>query len=89
MKKTIFNVFVAMDSQEQCDRMKAVCLENGLDIYDNFNLIYLKKEYNFFYCSNGDFCNWLELEHDTDYTQVTEAEFLELLKEYKDGIQNN
>lgn len=85
MEKTIFNVYVPMENQAQCDRMKQLCLDYGLDYYDNFNFNYFKKEYQYFYCSNGDFCNWLELEFDVELTQVTEAEFIELLKEYKNG----
>jgi hypothetical protein len=91
MKKTIFNVYVAMDSQETCDRMKAVCLENGLPIWDDnvgfnykircvfaYNKNPVVKE---FYCLKSQ----IIIEEFTEgYTQVTEAEFLELLKEYKD-----
>ena len=83
MKLTIFDVYVPMQDQEQCDRMKQVCVDAGLDIYDNVIFNYLKKEYRFFYCSNGDFCNWLELEYDRYLPQVTEADFLTLLNEYK------
>jgi hypothetical protein len=87
MKKTIFNVFVAMDSQEQCDRMKAVCLENGLPIWDKTGFELLMDEINFSYhIFTEEFYVSSNIEHKT---QVTEAEFLELLKEYKDGIQNN
>jgi hypothetical protein len=88
MKKTIFNVYVAMTSQEQCDRMKAVCLENGLPIWVNdvdpdlaFALFDLSKNFKW----NGiEFLVGFYIENQT---QVTEAEFLELLKEYKNGTQ--
>ena len=94
MKKTIFNVYVAMDSQETCNRMKAVCLENGLPIWDDnvgFNykircvFAYNKNpEVKEFYCLKSQ----IIIEEFTEgYTQVTEAEFLELLKEYKDDTQ--
>jgi len=80
MKKTIFNVYVAMTSQEQCDRMKAVCLENGLnkEIYDSdfdFSEIYRF----FLFAMDGFFIASSKYSN----TQVTEAEFLELLKDYK------
>ena len=87
MKLTIFDVYVLIEGQEQCDRMKQVCVDAGLDIYDNFNFNYLKKEYRFFYCSNGNFCNWLELEYDRYLPQVTEAKFLTLLNEYKKTLE--
>jgi hypothetical protein len=94
MKKTIFNVAVPMQDQEQCDRMKAVCLENGLPIWeDNVGFNYKRLcvfAYNKnpvvkeFYCLKAQ----IIIEEFTEgYTQVTEAEFLELLKEYKDGTQ--
>ena len=74
-----------MDSQETCNRMKAVCLENGLPIWeDEIAFIYNKELGNEFYYAN-DF----RVLYDSYKTQVTEAEFLELLKEYKNGIQNN
>ncbi len=85
-----------MDSQETCDRMKAVCLENGLPIW--------KHSISFDFMSKGDVFtyskpskeffimkleSYYEVAEEDIKTQVTEAEFLELLKEYKDGIQNN
>jgi hypothetical protein len=96
MKKTIFNVFVAMDSQETCDRMKAVCLENGLPIWKHsmaFDfmskgdvLVYSKLSEEFFIMKLG---TYYDVAEEDIKTQVTEAEFLELLNEYKNGIQNN
>jgi hypothetical protein len=71
-----------MDSQEQCDRMKAVCLENGLPYGKNSSAFELIGEYNVFRYSN--FCKHFSiLVSSVNFTQVTEAEFLELLKEYK------
>jgi hypothetical protein len=88
MKKTIFNVYVAMDSQETCDRMKAVCLENGLPIWNYKNAFFFQvNDDNYFEYDYdvdfGIFCGINGVRCDNDYTQVTEAEFLELLKEYK------
>jgi hypothetical protein len=90
MKKTIFTVAVPMQDQAQCDRMKAVCLENGLPIWvDDVGFSYIDGcvfAYNKnpvvkeFYCLKAQ----IIIEEFTEgYTQVTEAEFLELLKEYK------
>ena len=86
MQKNIFNVYVAMDSQETCDRMKAVCLENGLPIWEDYILIDLPFEYNEKYGYSFRFNGtkyFAVYENDVDFTQVTEPEFLELLKEYK------
>ena len=33
MKKSIFTVFVPVDSQEQCNRLKQICIDNGLPIW--------------------------------------------------------
>jgi len=87
MQKNIFNVYVAMDSQETCDRMKAVCLENRLKIpYYHNAFTYFNSMY-FMYMSDGFSVDSFNGKPKKGYTQVTEAEFLELLKEYKDGTQ--
>ena len=85
MEKSIYNVYVEMQSQEQCDRMKQLCVDNNLDFYDNFNFEYLRKLYKYFYCSAGYFCNWLELEYNVEFHKVTETEFIELLKQHKNA----
>jgi len=82
MKKTIFNVYVAMTSQAQCNRMKAVCLENGLPIWDEFiGWIYSHIRNKFGFVGGSQFHVYKT--NYNDKTQVTEAEFLELLKECK------
>jgi hypothetical protein len=88
MKKTIFTVAVPMQDQTQCDRMKAVCLENWLPIWVDEYAFKLNDEFEVFGCSGGEFFIFDLFPEDT-YTQVTETEFLELLKEYKDGTQNS
>ena len=87
MKKTIYNVYVPMESQEQCARMKKVCVENGLAIWSNQIAFEIFNEYNddcfsyekdseeFFVFAKTDAEDVLK-----EYTQVTESEFLELLK---------
>lgn len=77
---SIFNVYVEMESQEQCDRMKQLCVDNGLindeiDTYFEFyeNYKYLVPTANSFYISST---NW-------NHSKVTETEFIELLKQYK------
>jgi len=82
-----------MDSQATCDRMKQVCVDNGLDIWkwdrafyyeqDKVCLFHFDYECNeFFVCTPYD--SWLS---EQILIQVTESEFLQLLKEYKDGIK--
>ena len=85
MKKTIFTVAVPMQDQTQCDRMKAVCLENGLPIRKH-SMAFDFTQLDVFRFSKAfqEFGIWYKI---IDFTQVTEAEFLELLKEYKDGTK--
>jgi hypothetical protein len=94
MKKTIFTVAVPMQDQTQCDRMKAVCLENGLPIWDDNVGFNYKRSCVFAYNKNPVvkefYCLKAQIiieEFTEGYTQVTEAEFLELLKEYKNDTQ--
>jgi len=83
--KNIFNVYVEMESQEQCDRMKQLCVDNGLPIWCMFDK-HKTDESIFFY--EGDF--WVtDVESNIkdiklNNTQATETEFIELLKQYKD-----
>jgi len=85
MKKlTIFEVYVLMTSQEQCDRMKQVCVDNKL-----------KNPFKFKFDDDTDYFSYWEEEElfgifydytlENDLIKVTESEFLQLLKEYKDG----
>jgi len=87
MKKTIFTVAVPMQDQTQCDRMKAVCLENGLETSNYDDAFTFNSEYKYFAYGMCNFWimryNFWYIIDGKDYTQVTEAEFLELLKEYK------
>lgn len=81
--KTIFNTYVPMESQAQCDRMKQLCIDNGLpiDIRECSKLFYYEKElYNDFCFYIGMFGLWAKI---IEHTEVTESEFIELLKEYK------
>jgi len=84
MKKlSIFEVCVAMQDQSQCNRMKAVCLDNGLSIWEDEDaFLYTNKKCNLTYFNNcAEF--WITSNDVSSKTQVTEAEFIELLKEYK------
>jgi len=84
MNKTIYNTYVVMESQEQCDRMKQLCLDNELKIASHstdFKFVIRINEINTFRCSEiyGFAIWWL----DKTKTQVTEQEFIELLKTTK------
>ncbi len=80
--KTIYNTYVVMESQEQCDRMKQLCIDNGLPINKeewDYHSIYGNQFYHTeFYQDDGGtgFCIFFKSEHST---QITEQEFIELL----------
>jgi hypothetical protein len=85
MKKTIYNVAVLMDSQSQCDRMKQVCIDNGLPIWeDNFGWIMRDKTCVFAYSENyNQFFIYTKCGVAKNHSYVTESEFIELLKQEK------
>lgn len=84
--KTIYNTYVVMESQEQCDRMKQLCIDNGLPIWvdeDNDDLAFALFELSrFFRYGINEFyvgastCNKI---------QVTEQEFINLLNKYNEN----
>ena len=81
--KAIYNTYVVMESQEQCDRMKQLCIDNGLKFNNNFSMFPCKDDvsYRYFYYYADEFCNWRgDIE---DKEQITEQEFIELLKTTK------
>ena len=77
MKKlTIYNVYVEMQDQAQCDRMKQLCIDNGLNIRNTL-WVYIGDYFSFFDVEFGIFYKGTE---DPYQTKVTEQEFIELLK---------
>jgi len=79
MKKTIYNVAVLMDSQETCDRMKQLCIDNELPIWEDEIAFLIQKSDNDF----GFGCDCFYVGIGYDKTKVTESEFIELLKQEK------
>jgi len=81
--KTIYNTYVVMESQQQCDRMKQLCIDNGLHVWRYKNAFEMGLETNCFefYCGEF-FVTYNNILPDTmeDKTQITEQEFIELLK---------
>jgi hypothetical protein len=80
--KTIYNVAVLMDSQETCDRMKQLCLDNGLPIWDDKVGFEYDKKYKYF--RSVSYVKEFFISCRTfNRTLVTESEFIELLKNHK------
>lgn len=90
MKKSIYEIYVPVTSQQQADRLKAICVKYGLPIWDyssafevfetDINPVLMYNGYEFFILDLND-------SEDDDpilnYTPITESEFLELAKEFK------
>lgn len=74
-----------MENQEQCDRMKQLCVNNGLIYWPNRCAFEFRDVFDVFCSSNEEFFIHAEKEDVPDKVQVTESEFINLLKEYKDG----
>lgn len=77
--KTIYNVYVPIESQEQADRIKQICIDYGLPYWGSEDAFLLIKDFKYF-SFFGEDC-WIGAKHLIDKkTQVTESEFLELVK---------
>jgi len=77
--RTIHNVYVKVESQEQLDKLILACDNFDLDTWGGAFM----NEWIYFRNLHGEFWN---IDDDGGFEQVTESEFMELLKKYKDGI---
>ena len=87
MKKSIYDVYVTVTSQEQADRLKGVCLEYGLPIWDTVSGWTYFDEYGFLAFDKRDseffvFSGKTSI-HEWKYTKITESDFIQLAKEFK------
>jgi len=77
--KTIYNTYVTMESQEQCDRMKSLCVENRLPYWDEYiGFISYTNNDSFLFGETNGFGVYIMTPNDK--TEVTEKQFIELLK---------
>jgi hypothetical protein len=76
--KTIYNTYVEMESQEQCDRMKQLCIYNGLPIWGYSRAFEICREKSYFGFKDefAVFSTYLEGE-----IEITEQEFIKLLQD--------
>jgi hypothetical protein len=84
MEKTIYDTYIRVTSQEQCDRLKQICIDNELKIWDDavaFEFDGINSEPLFEYCLDYGFAIYNN--HFTPYVnnEVTESEWIELLKQ--------
>ena len=87
--KTIYNTFIEVESQEQADRLKQVCIDNELPIWID-EISFIHNEYGgnqFYYTIDPDrdgIVYAFTILYDSEYRdKVTESEWLELLKTTK------
>ncbi len=83
MKKTIYNVYVLMESQEQCDRMKQVCIDYGLPYWE-FEDAFKFNEDGEYFCLCADNINFAIYGNYWNRKPITIPQFLELLNEKKE-----
>lgn len=81
--KTIYNTYVLMENQNQCNRMKQICIDKNLPVWlpeISFEF-YDKSDKNIFCFSPepnyGFFANYSVKEE--NQTQVTETEWIDLV----------
>ena len=89
--KTIFNTYIEIEdkNQEQADRLKQVCIDNGLPYWESIRFGWDSRFFKFFGYSIGANEFFLLLDNeDAKHTQVTEPEWMELLTKYKEENGN-
>lgn len=87
MTKTIYNTFVPMENQEQCDRLKKVCLDNALPVWTHQIAFFMDKSRGYYsvfiYRDNCFLIAAFELNNKIqNRLKVTESEFMKLLEEH-------
>ena len=91
MELTIFNTYVVMESQEQCDRMKQLCIDNNLPIWDYNCAFEFDNEFDndvfSFEIESKEFFTYPFEHNEEDFknkTQVTEQEFINILNKHNE-----
>lgn len=81
--KTIYNTYVEMESQEQCDRMKQLCIDNGLPYSKFISAFTYDKTYgnNFYYTILNE-GHLFTILYDSEHKEkITEQQFIKLLQD--------
>lgn len=87
--KSIYEIQIPVKDQPQADRLKAICLEYGLPIWEDDCAFNFDDEFDVFAYSEGKFFIHAKKEDVPDSVETTEEEFINLLKEMKNGKENN
>jgi hypothetical protein len=82
--KTIYEITVPVTSQEQADRLKAICVKYGLPIYKSgiYDAFEVTDEFKYFKCRSVEKEGFFISNFKGAYI-ITESKFLELAKEFK------
>jgi len=77
---TIYDVYVKMQDQWQCDRMLQLCKDYNLPYWDDYKafLFYEEESHNLFEFFYDEFAVYIG---DTNKTEVTEEQFIQMLKD--------
>ena len=84
MKKSIYEIYVPVTSQEQADRLKAICVKYGLptsNFKDSFT--FFKKENEMYLRASTVTKHFFVSYHTYNKNPITESEFELLAKEFK------
>lgn len=82
--KSIYEIQIPVKDQEQANRLKAICFEYGLPIWDDGFELILSECYRHFQYDGVDF--WIgSVSTINNKTESTEEEFINILKEMKNG----
>jgi len=81
---TIYNTTVPVKDQDQADRLKQICIDYGLPIWDDkdaFKFLYVFENSNFFCFEEKDKEFFILSDNRYNKTEITEQQFIELLKD--------
>jgi hypothetical protein len=87
--KSIYEITVPVTSQEQADRLKAICVKYGLPIWDSgyaFSVAFPKLYFYYlsYFKDTKEFFVFVAINNiKPNKTPITESEFLLLAKEFK------
>ena len=80
--KSIYEIYVPVTSQQQADRLKAICVKYGLPIWDTYEAFFTDSNYKYFRINDSSKKFWIHFDN-ANKTPITESEFELLAKEFK------
>ena len=89
--KTIFNTYFLVESQEQANRLKQICIDNNLRIWDDeigFVLLKDSLRYNVFCATENPikFAVWNWSVYPKNAFESNETEWFQLLQDYNANL---